>query len=191
MPSRPVGFRPGPKRIAAAVQLAGFPQSARYPDVTDACGALWVKPSAVLIAVAIAGAESSAQAWAYQVNFPGTTNESVDYGLFQINGKYNAQFFGAVKTPEQLNWAILSDNCVMGCQIWNGARAARIAAKRPPARDWQPWYGYTGGGYKRERYNGKSWLHWADSGVRAMNAELAAGKSLAQIASVDLDPLVY
>lgn len=193
MPFRPVIMKPGPKRIAAACAMAGFSTTITYPDVTDGCGKVWHNPSALLLAVALGGGESSGNAWAYNINFPGTKQESEDFGMWEINNVYNSQWFGPITTPMQANWAIYYDNADMFYSCWQWARKERILAKGPAFDDWKPWHAFSGGGYKSERYQGKSWLDWAQFGIDQMNADLnnGLGLTLDYIASIDLDPLVY
>jgi len=191
MPFRPVIMKPGPKRIAAACALAGFQQKIIYPPITDGCGKVWDKPSALLIAVACAAGESSGNAWAYRINFPDTPQQSTDFGMFEINNKYNSEWFGPIKTPMQANWAIYYDCADMAYQVWQWAVKDRKKANGPPMDDWKPWHAVSGGGFSRERYGGKSWLDWAEFGIEQMNAARSVGATLDQIASIDMDPLVY
>ncbi len=66
-------------------------------------------------------------------------------------------------------------------------------------RTFTPWAAYAGGGYKAERYAGRSWLDWANWGCGQMAVAVAAltkaGKTeaaaLAQVASIDEDKLAY
>lgn len=193
MPFRPVIMKPGPKRIAAACALAGFSEAITYPAVVDGCGKTWSAPNALLLAVALGGGESSGNAWAYNINYPGTPQESEDFGMWEINNVYNPEYFGVIKSPMQANWAIYYDNADMFYECWSWARQERIKANGPPFDDFKPWHAFSGGGYKRERYDNKSWLDWAAFGVDAMNADLNNGKGLTldYIASIDDDPLIY
>jgi hypothetical protein len=191
MPFRPVILKPGPMRIAAAAALAGFSPTITYPDVTDGCGKVWTNPSALLIAVALAAGESSGNAWSYRVNFPNSAQQSTDFGMWEVNNIYNAEYFSAIESYSQLNWAIFYDSADMAYAIWQAARKERIIAKGEPGADWLPWHAYSGGGYCSARFGGKSWLDWAQYGIDQMNVQLKARQTLDQIASIDLDPLVY
>jgi hypothetical protein len=179
-------------RLSAACAMAGFSKTITYPDVVDGCGVTWKNPSALLLAVAVAGGESSGNAWAYNINYPGTAQQSTDFGCWEINNMYDQQYFGPIATPLQFNWAIYYDNADMAYAVWQSARKTRILNKQPDVNDWLPWHAYSGGGYKAERYEGKSWLAWADFGVTQMESALKVpGATLDVIASVDNDPLVY
>lgn len=192
MPFRPVILKPGPKVIAACAQLAGFSPSIVYPDVVDGCGVTWKAPSALLLAVAVCAGESSGNAWAYNINFPGSAQQSTDFGPWEINNMYNQEWFGPIGSPLQVNWAIPSDNALMAYQMWSDARVKRLAVPNAdPGLDWLPWHAYSGGGYKRERYQGKSWLDWAQHGITQVEAGIKAGATLDYLCSVDNDPLVY
>jgi hypothetical protein len=178
-------------RIAAALKLAGFDRKVLYPSVTDACGKLWPDPCELLIATALAGGESSGNAWAFRVNYPGSAQQSTDFGCWEINNMYNQQWFGPIGGPEQLNWAILYDNADMAYQVWHGTMLERVKQGGLPSADWAPWHAYSGGGYLEERWLGKSWMHWAQWGIDQMNGLEKRGLALDYVASVDLDPLVY
>lgn len=191
MPFRPVILKPGPKVIAAMAMQAGWTQAVTYPDVVDGCGVTWKAPSALLLSIAVCAGESSGNAWAYNVNYPGSAQQSTDFGMWEINNMYNQEWFGPIGTPLQLNWAIPSDNAQMAYEMWSAARAARIKANGPESDDWQPWHAYSGGGYKAERYQGKSWLDWAQFGITQVEAALKVGATLDYLSSVDNDPLVY
>ena len=193
MPTESVVLRPGPMRIAAVAALAGFSEAVTYPTVTDGCGKVWKAPSALLIAVAIAGGESSGHAWVFRVD----SDRSTDFGLWEINNADRPDFFGPVLNPLALNWAMIQDNAVMAYKIYQEAIRIRTVDKLPLTADWQPWHAYSGGGYKAARYGGRSWLEWANSGITQMHADLpgVAGATtaikLAKLASIDNDPLAY
>lgn len=176
MPFPPVKLKPGPKVLAAALKLAGFSETSYYPAVTDACGVHWAKPSGLQIALAIIGGESSGHAWCWNDNKDGST----DYGVLEINDKSHPQWFGAQKSPTQLS-------------VWNYAQNAQMAYAIHAADNfgWSAWNAYTGGGYKALRYAGKSWMDWAQYGINQMLAAVAAGETLAKVASTDNDPLEY
>lgn len=195
-----VTLKPGPMRIAAAMALAGFAPHFAYPTVTDVPGRVFVRPSALLIATAIGGAEASAHAWVWNVNHP--TSLGIDWGLMEINSLWHPEHFGPITNPTQLNWANYADNAVMGFSVWKAARAGRLAKDAAPgaaakgrpgpmSEDFAPWNAYSSGHYLKVRHNNRSWIAWAQYGVDQMNAAVAAGRTLAEIASVDLDPLVY
>ena len=183
MTNRTLVVRPGPKRLAAALSLAGFSATKILPPITDACGVHWT-PSELQVALALCGGESSGCATAFHVN----ADSSIDYGLLEINNKAHASYFGPQSPPDNWIWLDYLDSCEAAYEIY-------LTAKR----SFRPWKAYTGGGYLAERYQGRSWLDWANYGCGQMAAALAAltkaGKTeaaaLAQIASIDDDPLVY
>jgi hypothetical protein len=181
--NRGLVIRPGPKRLSAALALAGFSCTRILPAVTDACGVRW-EPSELQVILALCGGESSGSASAFHVNADGST----DYGVLEINGRAHASYFGSQAAGNAWLWTDYLDSCEAAFEIY-------IAA----GREFSPWNAYSGGGYKAERYQGRSWLDWASFGVGQMTAALAvlvkAGKTeaaaLASIASVDDDPLTY
>lgn len=184
MSSRTVVIRPGPKALSAALKLAGFSETSYYPAVTDACGVKWPKPSGLQIMLAIVGGESSGNAAAWHVN----ADASVDFGLCMINNSAHPEYFSQPVTAGGWNWL----------DYLSSAQAA-YAIHAAADYGWGPWNAYSGGGFKAERYKGKSWLSWADFGISAMLTSTAAlvkagkteAQALAQVASVDNDPLIY
>lgn len=184
MSSRTVVIKPGPKALSAALKLGGFSETSYYPAVTDACGVKWAKPSGLQIMLAIVGGESSGNAAAWHVNADG----SLDYGLTMINDRAHPEYFAAPVKPDGWCWL----------DYLSSAQAA-YAIHAAADYGWGPWNAYSGGGYKSERYAGKSWLSWAQYGVDQMTASVAAlvkggktqAQALAQVASVDADPLQY
>jgi hypothetical protein len=181
--NRTLIIKPGPRRLAAALTLAGFSTVVLLDPVTDACGKHWV-PSELQIALALCGGESSGNATAYHVN----TDGSIDYGLLEINGRAHAGYFAAQAAPAAWLWTDYLDNAEAAWEIYHAA-----------GRSFRPWVAYTGGGFLAERYQGRSWMDWAAYGISQMLAAVAAltaqGKTqaaaLAAVASVDDDPLVY
>jgi hypothetical protein len=182
--NRPLVVRPGPKRLAAALALAGFSASKELPAVTDACGVHWPHPSELQIALALCGGESSGSASAYHTNTDGST----DYGLLEINDKAHPSYFRQASGPVGWLWTDWLNNA-------QAAYGVYVAA----GRQFTPWMAYTGGGFKAERYQGRSWLDWASYGIGQMLPAVAAltkqGKTetsaLATVASVDDDALTY
>ncbi len=183
----PVKFRPGPKVLAACLNLAGFSSDVVLPAITDAAGMTWSKPSELQVALAVAGAESSGHVYAYHANTDGST----DFGFMEINDKAHPQWFGVISLATQMNWAIPVDNAMMAYQVYT-------ATKAEGKNGFSPWVAYESGGYKAVRYQNHSWLYWASYGIAAMAAEVlslvVAGKTrlaaLQYVASVDNDPLV-
>ena len=182
--SRPLVIKPGPKRLASALRLAGFSANVKLPAVTDRCGTTWQHPSELQVILALAGGESSGNAAAYHVNPDG----SADSGALQINDRAHASYFGPQTAPTGWLWIDWIDNA-------KAARDVYVAA----GHRFTPWVAYGGGGYLSERYKGRSWMDWSAFGVAQMAAALAAytaqgkaeGDALALIASVADDPLVY
>jgi hypothetical protein len=180
-----VQLKPGPKVLAAALKLAGFSETSYYPVVKDAAGVTW-KPSGLQIALALCGGEASGNAWAYHRNL----DSSVDYGILEINGVAHKQYFGQYSSvnPTAWNWMNYLDN----------AKAA-YAIHAASNYSWSAWNAYTGGGYLSVRYQGRTWMDWAAHGVSTMLAAVASlvaegvneTTALAQVASVNNDPLVY
>jgi hypothetical protein len=177
--------KPGPIVLAAALKIAGFTDATHEASVRDACGVLWPSPSELQIAVAITGGEASGHAWIWHQD----ANGSCDYGVLQINS-IHAQWFGAVEAPTQLNWANYAQCAQMAFSLYTSA-----------GRSFKPWNAYTNGGYLAARYQGRSWMDWAEHGVTQMNAQVAAlmksnlalteFAATAQVASINNDPLVY
>lgn len=189
MPAMPVRLKPGPRRLAAALMLAGFSNSVTYPDITDGDGKTWGKPGALLIALAISGGESSGNAWIYNQNKDGST----DYGLMEVNSTYNPGQFKGYPSVTALNWANYADNAKMAYSVYSAAVTERKAANGPVNDDWKPWNAFADGGFKAERWQGKSWLDWAQYGITDLAAAQAAAPAqpLTYFASIDLDPLVF
>lgn len=79
------------------------------------------------IAVAVARAESGWNAKATNRN----SNDSVDYGLFQINSIHQAILAGG-------NWADPGDNTAMAFKVWTDA-----------GKSWGPWVTYWSGAYRQ------------------------------------------
>ena len=183
MTNRTLIIKPGPKRLSAALRLAGFSETKILPPITDACGVRW-EPSELQVILALCGGESSGSSTAYHLN----ANGSTDYGVLQINGKAHSGYFAPQTIPEGWIWTDYLDSAEAAFEIY-------VSAKRT----FTPWAAYAGGGYKAERYGGRSWLDWASWGIGQMAAALAAltsqGKTetaaLAQIASIDEDVLRY
>jgi len=184
MTNRPLIVKPGPKRLAAALKLAGFSETRVLAAVTDACGVHWPKPSELQVILALCGGEASGCATAYHVN----ANGSTDYGTLEINDKAHPEYFHQALSPTSWLWADWIDNAA-------AAWAVYIAA----GRQFAPWKAYTGGGYLAERYGGRSWMDWASFGISAMQPAVAAlvkqgktqAQALASVASVDDDSLKY
>lgn len=184
MTNRTLVIRPGPKRLAAALKLAGFSELVPQPTVTDACGRHWETPTELQVALALCGGESSGNATAFHVNKDGST----DYGVLEINDKAHPGYFRQPVAPASWIWADYLDNAEAAFEIYVST-----------GRKFTPWAAYTGGGYLAERYQGRSWMDWADFGIGQMQAAVVflteAGKTqaaaLAIAASVDDDPLIY
>jgi hypothetical protein len=177
-------IKPGPKRLCAALRLAGFSPAVILPPITDACGVRWDKPSELQVAGAVAGGESSDSAGAFHVNADGST----DFGEMEINDKAHSGMFTPQTIPDGFNWLDWIDNARAAFQVYVDAQ-----------RKFTPWRAYTGGGYASERWQGRSWLDWSSFGISQMTPAVAAlvrqGKTqaaaLASVASIDLDPLIY
>ena len=152
--------------------------------MTDDCGVHWPKPSGLQLMLAIVGGESSGQAWAWHTNADGST----DYGLCMVNDRAHPQYFSGPVTPTGFNWMDPLSSAQAAFEIHASANWG-----------WGPWNAYSGGGYKAERYAGKSWLDWAQHGISQMLPAVAAlvkagkteAQALAQVASIDNDPLEY
>lgn len=183
MTNRPLVIRPGPKRLASALRLAGFSESVTLPAVTDKCGITW-HPSELQVILALVGGESSGNVACYHVNKDGST----DFGALQINDRAHPSWFGPQTVPTGWLWLDYIDN----------ARAAFDVYVRA-GRRFTPWVAYSGGGWLAERYQGRSWLDWSAFGVsealKAIGAYVAQGKSpadaMAIVASIADDPLIY
>lgn len=184
MTNRPLVIRPGPKRLSAALALAGFSATRVLAPVTDACEVRWPEPSELQIALALCGGEASGATTAFHVN----ANGSTDYGVLEINDKAHPEYFRQALSPTSFVWSDHIDNAA-------AAFAVYIAA----GRSFAPWRAYTGGGYLAERYKGRSWMDWASFGISQLTPAVAVlvkrGKTqaaaLASVASIDLDPLIY
>jgi hypothetical protein len=143
--------------------------------------------------MAIAGGESSGHEWVYRVD----PDKSTDFGLWEINNADRPDFFGAVTGPTVLSWSMIQDNAVMAYKIYREAVHIRQVDKLPLTSDWNPWHACSGGGYKSERYGGRSWLEWANVGITELHEDLpgvpgaTTAAKLAMLASIDEDPLVY
>jgi hypothetical protein len=187
-----VQLKPGPKRLAAALWLAGFPDGLYYPNVQDACGVNWIKPSALHIALAVAGGESSGNSWCWRDDNDGST----DYGVMEINTRAHPEWFSLFPQPTHLNAWNYADNAKMAYTIYHNA-----APNSPVGGSFHPWMAYNGGGYLAERYGGKSWMDWAAYGLSQMwaaagaltkaNPKLTTAAAMASVASMDADPLKY
>jgi Lysozyme like domain len=168
------GLYPGPAVLAAAAQNAGFSQKVTCPVVTDVKDVRWM-PSELQVIVAIAGAESSGNCWAYHAN---TSDGSMDHGPWQINDHAHPGFFTG---PGQYLTAY---------NPWDAAAMARVIYL-DAGKAFTPWMGYSGPGSPwlgwRDQGKGETWLTWASHGVATLNTMLAAGQDLRTIASVDLD----
>jgi hypothetical protein len=185
MTNRTLIIKPGPKRLAAALSLAGFSATHILPAVTDACGKHW-RPSELQVALALCGGESSGSATAYHANADG----SVDFGVLEINNRAHAGYFTEPQVqPEGWLWTDYLDNADAAYEIYVSA-----------GKTFRPWKAYTGGGYLAERYEDRSWMDWAAFGVSAMAAAVnqyvvVQGKTqaaaLALVASINDDPLTY
>lgn len=184
MTNRSLVIRPGPKRLSAALRLAGFSETVPQPPVTDACGKHWPRLTELQVALALCGGESSGCATAYHQNKDGST----DYGLLEINDKAHAEYFRNTSGTAGWLWVDYLDNAEAAYEVYVSA-----------GRKWTPWVAYTGGGWKAERYGGRSWLDWASYGISAMLPAVAAyvaagrtlGDALALVASIADDPLTY
>jgi hypothetical protein len=192
MPFPDVQLKPGPKALAAAMFLAGFPDGKYFPPVTDACGVVWQKPSALHIAIAVAGGESSGNSWCWRVD----DNGSTDYGVMEINTAAHPEWFGTVAPPPSLSVWNYADNAKMAYTIFHDA-----APDSPQGGSFHPWMAYNGGGYKAERYGGKSWMDWAAYGLTQawaaagalvkLNPKWTTVQAMARVASTDNDVLEY
>lgn len=181
-----IQLKPGPVVLAAALKLAGFSETSYYAAVTDACGVHWSKPSGLQIALALCGGESSGNAWAYHVN----DNSTIDYGVLEIDNSAHRSYFEEYSpvAPTAWNWM----------NYYNNAQAA-YAIHEASDYGWSAWNAYTGGGYLAERYQGRSWMDWANHGITqmlsAVKTYVAQGKAqpeaLGIVASVNDDPLIY
>ena len=152
---------PGPKRLAAAAKLAGFPD-----DVLE-------------IAVAISGCETSGNIWV--VGGP-NKNGTFDFGAWQINDVHRTdhpEWFDA--TGAGTNWANHADNARMAFAVYTEAGKS--------FRPWVAYttgrYDDKTGPYARG--DNQSWLDWARQGVADLKADLAKGRSLEVIASIYLE----
>jgi len=152
---------PGPKRIAAAAKLAGFPD-----DVLE-------------VAVAVSGCETSGNIWV--VGGP-NKNGTFDFGAWQINDvhrKEHPEWFDA--TGAGTNWANHADNAKMAFVVYTEAGNS--------FKPWVAYttgrYKDSTGPYARSA--GVSWLDWARQGVADMKADLAKGRTLEVIASIYLE----
>lgn len=169
------GFYPGPAVLAAAAVNAGFSAAVTMrPAVVDIAGSNIV-PSELQVILAIAGAESSGNCWAYHAN---TSDGSMDHGPWQINDAAHPEFFTG---PGQY---------VTAYNPWDAAAMAwsiYVAA----GRKFTPWMGYSGPGAHwlgwRDENRGETWLEWAADGISTMTTLRAAGQDLRTIASVSLD----
>lgn len=183
MTNRTLVIKPGPKRLSAALRLAGFSEAVTLPAVTDKCGITW-RPTELQVALALCGGESSGAATAFHMNADGST----DFGVLEINNRAHAGYFGPQSAPDNWLWTDYLDNAEAAFEIY-------VTAKRR----FTPWKAYTGGGYLAERYQGRSWMDWASWGIGQMLPAVAAltkaGKTsaaaLAQVASIDDDELRY
>lgn len=168
------GFYPGPAVLAAAAVSAGFSAKVTCPLAVDVKGTRWM-PSELQVILAIAGAESSGNCWAYHAN---TSDSSMDHGPWQINDKAHPEMFaGAGQYATAYNpW----DAAVMAFTIYTAA-----------GRQFTPWMGYSGPGAHwlgwRDQTRDEVWLEWAAHGIATMDTMRAAGQDLRTIASVDLD----
>jgi Lysozyme like domain len=168
------GFYPGPGVLAAAAVNAGFSHAVTCPPVTDVKGNAWT-PSELQVILAIAGAESSGNCWAYHAN---TSDGSMDHGPWQVNDRAHPEFFtGAGQYVTAYNpW----DAAAMAWSIY-------VAA----GRKFTPWMGYSGPGAHwlswRDQQRDETWLEWAANGISTMTTLRAAGQDLRTIASVSLD----
>lgn len=152
---------PGPKRLAAAAKLAGFPD-----DV-------------LAIAVAISGQETSGNSWS--VGGP-NRDGTYDFGSWQINEVHreeHPEWFAATTTG--INWANHADNARMAFAVYTDAGNS--------FRPWVAYttgrYKDKTGPYARG--TGVSWLDWATQGVADLKADLAKGRTLEVIASIYLE----
>ena len=153
---------PGPKRLAAAAKLAGFPD-----EVLE-------------VAVAVSGAETSGNTWV--VGGP-NKNGTYDFGAWQINEVHKVkhpEWFEA--TTAGINWANHADNARMAFAVYTEAGNS--------FRPWVAYttgrYKDVTGPYARKAGE-QSWLDWARQGVADMKADLAKGRSLEVIASIYLE----
>lgn len=112
-------------------------------DVAKAAYAAGFRGRDLVVAVAVAHAESKWVATARGNNHDGST----DYGLFQINSIHAAILAGG-------NWADPNDNAVMAHQIWLGAHSS-----------WSPWVTYWRGTYRQ-------YLGLAGDAVAAMTSQV-------------------
>ena len=169
-------FYPGPVTLAACAQAAGFSQKVLQPPVTDVKGTRWT-PSGLQVILAIAGAESSGNAWAFNHNADGST----DCGVWQINTIHSQWFDGSNPVVSPFNpW----DAAVMAFELHKAAAWGFTpwAAYSGPAHHW---LGYRDSALEGGR--GESWLEWAQHGIAGLNALLAQGQTLRDIASVTED----
>jgi len=167
------GFYPGPVILAACATAAGFNQDAKYPAVTDVQGKHWT-PSGLQIILALAGAESSGNAFAYHQN---ASDGSMDHGIWQINDKAHPEWFGPAADSSKSAYNPW-DCAVMAWLVHVGANYA-----------WTPWVAYKTGAYLkwRDPAISETWMSWAAHGIAKLNTLTAAGQTLLQIATADLD----
>jgi Lysozyme like domain len=166
-------FYPGAVVLAAAASAAGFTQADPCPTVTDAKGVRWT-PSRLQVILAVCGAESSGNAWAYHLN---ESDGSCDHGPWQINDKAHPEFFGT-SAPPYLCAYNPWDAAVMAWQVY-------VAA----GYQFTPWMGFSGSHWLgwRDEYRDETWLGWAAAGISGLGVMLSAGATLLQAATVDLD----
>jgi lysozyme-like protein len=190
MPFPPVKLKPGPQALSAALYLAGFRDTVILPPVTEKAGVTWDQPSELQVILAVVGGESSGHSWVWNTN----KNGSTDYGVLEINDKAHPEYFGPQKSPTQLSAWNYADNAKMAFAIYTSAK--KVKGKSP----FHPWNAYTNGGYLAVRYQGRSWMHWAQHGINSMwgayavlmkPGKLTSAQALAEIASTDKDPLRY
>ena len=170
-------FYPGPVTLAACAQAAGFSQNVLQPPVTDVKGTRWA-PSGLQVILAIAGAESSGNAWAFHLN---DSDGSMDHGAWQINDAAHPSYFDGSRRP------------MSPYNPWDAARMAWEIHVQSGYK-WTPWMAYAGPGAHWLGWRdlalpggGETWLRWAADGINGLNKYLAQGQTLREIASVTED----
>lgn len=174
----PVDPEPEPPPVGTSMNTTGATEiggQGRYKRVVDAAIAAGFRGDALVIAVAVAIAESGGDARATNRN----SNGSVDYGLWQINSIHRASGFDPSQAFEP---------------HYNARWAYKISKN---GTNWSPWVAFKNGRYKQFLADAKSSINYGGTAQEGSSgpATASGSKSALDFVTVCLtqagDPYVF